>query len=284
MSKIIHKYAVINTAILKDNNHPSSSRWVYNLTEPIENILSIQCTQATIPYSFYMINSRNNVLSIYEELVSDPTTNQTRIINLPEGNYDPGLFTHKLLEYINNYNNVNGSGEYPLLPSSQDGYEYDYTDPNHGFNDATNKMYPIISAQGGFKFQFLFGDYTNNCHSILGFDNVNTSLATSLSPSTIMNFNSYDCLHLHLNNTFFQNTFDSYGIRRNILVSFPIDTAQNSYINYQGQSPEINEIPDADSNDISMDYIDLTLTDANMNEIDVFNFNCYFKIEFICFI
>ena len=75
-----------------NNNHYSDVDFVLPVIEAqSQHTIYISVLHAVIPYSFYNINSTNNVLYFYEH-TSDPPV--TTILNIPFGNYNANNSPH----------------------------------------------------------------------------------------------------------------------------------------------------------------------------------------------
>lgn len=137
---------------------------------PLENIAAIKVLEVQIPFSYYVINSRNNTFLLYEEnqLVTSST------VTLPVGNYNPSQICTAL-----------GTA---LTTASLNSRTYTVT-----YNDQTLKL--TITSSATTIFTFSFGAPTNsgnvNPRLYIGFPGGFTSSSggtpnTLVSPNAIM--------------------------------------------------------------------------------------------------
>jgi len=93
MSNLIcdsHKIYLSPNGAIQKNNSTFNSSLVFDITNPVVNnpnivYATIRCTHAEIPYSFYIINNNNNVLSL-----------STGDIVIPIGNYNANTLITQL--------------------------------------------------------------------------------------------------------------------------------------------------------------------------------------------
>lgn len=93
MSNLIcdtHKIYLSPSGAMEKQNSTMNSKLVYDITNPLTNnpnivYATIRITHAEIPYSFYIINSNNNVLSL-----------STGNITIPVGNYNANTLITQL--------------------------------------------------------------------------------------------------------------------------------------------------------------------------------------------
>ena len=154
--------------------------------------LSVQ--HASIPYSFYNINSYNNVFNILMNNVSYSYT-------ITPGNYNINQLVSYLKKYMTNFDITYSSITNKLT----------ITHPNYDF---------IIME-------------TSTCLSILGFDETNTYAITKTitSPNRI-NLFQIECIRLH-SNLITNNISKSIENNSNILCCIPVNCGPNSIIEYQ---------------------------------------------------
>ncbi len=158
---------------------------------------SISVINATIPYSFYNINSTNNTL-----------------------NYEVNSVSYSLTITKSNYN-VNTLITY-LTSNLQPGFTISYS-------SATNKL---TFTHDTLDFSFLS---TSTCYELIGFeDNVTYNSSSQVLTSVIgINFFTIRNIQISSSNFILNNINTAVPNKASIITSIPIDSQMGSIINYK---------------------------------------------------
>jgi hypothetical protein len=223
---------------------------------PSQHSILLSVQHAVIPYSFYNINSKNNVLTI-QEIVVDSNGNQTSTITntlyISVGNYN----AYQLASYLGGF-----------FPSNRMSVSYDGIKNKFTFTNST------------YNFKFLTAYST--CQELLGLstnDLYNTSALKSLTSKNLINLSPTRCICLATNlqtgciNNNLQN-------EQNILCSIPVNTQPYSIIDYKNTNDFKVNLHNNFFNSISIKLVDDcgNLVDLNQQyfsltlQLDIINF------------
>ena len=223
---------------------------------PSQHTILLSVQHAIIPYSFYNINSNNNVITI-QEIIVDGNGAQTGTINntlyMSNGNYN----AYQLASYLGTLF-VGGR-----MSVSYDGIRNKFTFTNTTYN-------------------FKFLSALSSCQELLGLstnDLYNTSALKSYTSKNVINLSSVKCICLATNlqtgciNNNLQN-------EQNILCSIPVDSQPYSIITYKNTSNFKVNINNNVFNNISIKLVDDTGRDIDLNsqffsltlQLDIINF------------
>jgi hypothetical protein len=158
---------------------------------------SITVIDSQLPYSFYNVNSTNNIL--YYELNLLPYT-----VLIPKANY-----------------NINTLKTY-LLSNLQSGFSITYS-------SSTNKL---NFTHGTYDFTFLD---TSTCGELLGFNENKTYISTSLSLTSVNSINLFTIRNIQIAspNFILNNINTNTPNKSSILANIPVNVNSNSIISYK---------------------------------------------------
>lgn len=203
---------------------------------PSQHSILLSVQHAIIPYSFYNINSKNNVITIQE--IVDVNTTITNTLYLSNGNYN----AYQLANYLGT-----------LFPSSRMVVTYDSIKNKFTFTNST--------------YNFKFLSAYSSCQELLGLstnDLYNTSILKSLSSYKLINLSPTRCICLATNlitgciNNNLQN-------QENILCSIPVNTQPYSIIDFKNTNNFKVNLHSNNFNNITIRLVDDTgqLVDLN---------------------
>jgi hypothetical protein len=99
--RIISNYVLIDSKFRENYEITTSSNFIVNLPTKLNNVVSMQLSSFEIPISFYGISDtygNNTFQMIIHYIDNEIETSETKIIVVPDGNYNPNFF----IETINN--------------------------------------------------------------------------------------------------------------------------------------------------------------------------------------
>lgn len=105
----IPQQLVIDSADRNCQKYPNPNCYTYELEHEYKDVVSIELTQACIPYTGYIINNHNNKFQFQESF------NQTLVAIVPPGDYDTSTSLATALE--NALNSV-GESHYTVIPNT----------------------------------------------------------------------------------------------------------------------------------------------------------------------
>lgn len=191
----------------------------------------IALTGFEMPYSFYLINSNNNVL----EIISSATT---YTITIPVGNYN----VFSLMNEINNNTTFVG-GLFDLV-----------------FDTANNKY--TISQQQGNQLQI-----TSNTtiHKIMGFTTAQFGInQTSILGNNCVDFSGIKTLNIQLMNIGVSN-LDSQGKITPIIHKISVEALPNEFIHFEEEAEHIFSVVDTEI----INSFEVKITDENNNTLEM---------------
>jgi hypothetical protein len=153
----------------------------------------VSVVNAMIPYSFYNVNSTNNIL--YYSVVSNNYN-----ITIPSGNYNVTQLISTLTS---------------LMPNFTITYNY-----------ITNKL-TWINSVGDFSFLS-----SSTCLGIIGFSSTTSSTSKSLTSINCINVNQIKCINI-ISNLITYNISQAYTNNSTILCCVPVNSPPYSIIEYK---------------------------------------------------
>jgi len=240
-----------------DNNN---SNCIFNLPIleiPSQHTAYLSVQHATIPYSFYNINSSNNTLYL-QEITVDAYGAQTGVINtyiyISVGNYN----AYQLATYLGT-----------IFPSNRITVAYDNIKNKYTFTNST--------------YNFKFLNAYSTCLDLLGLstnDLYNTSYVKILTAPFQINLSPVSCICISTNlETGSIN--NNFKYQSNILCSIPVNNNPFSLIEYKNTS---NFKVNLHTN--IFNSINIKLTDQYGNPIDLNNkyFNITLQLDIVNFV
>ncbi len=217
----------------------TSTNFIYRLNRTVNRIVEIIIDSIEVPYSFYAINSTNNVLTF---------NNGANSITLTPGNY-------------------NGSNLCSEIITQMDA-EFPGQSPTAVYSIITSKI--TIGKSIAFTIDaFDAGDLTpSTLAPLLGFT-VDTASATSVTGATVANISGAEYLLVrstYLTNLLNTKTVYANNTYQNVLMHLPISEGPGNIIIYR---PEWAIKTNYKASIKSTDSIDFQLTDKNGNVIDL---------------
>lgn len=178
---------------INNNNNADAEFFLPTIEIPSQYHLHINVVHASIPFTFYNVNSTNNVLNY-----TVGTTGYSLV--LPQGNYTSTT--------MKNYLNLN-------LQNFTTTY------------DSTTNKFKFLNTQNN---DFTF-NATSTCLGLLGFAGQSTSSSYSLISTRTINLNPIRCICVCTNLKTSNININSKN-KSNIICSIPITTQPNSIITY----------------------------------------------------
>lgn len=207
------KYGSLNNNLSSDVNF-----YLNNALEiPAQHYIFISVTSCNIPYSFYNINSNNNVLSYTINSI-------TYSLTISQGNYN----ALNLVSFLNT--------------NLQSGLSCSY-------NSITNKI-TFVNTLYDFTINI-----TSTCLSILGFKNNLISLSKKLIGDLVLNLQTVQTIYMITNLTVGNLCVCNLN-KTNILASIPITTGPNTNIQYINQNGFKNNLYNNVINEIHLKLVD----------------------------
>lgn len=168
-SRVVH----VNSA---DRITGTNEQFTYSINmSPDEHYTHCCVLQASVPYSYFLVQGTYNTFELKEGVSS--TT-----ITVPAGNYNEHSFSVVVVSLLN--------------ANSPNGFVYAMTKKN-SFNDTDDgKFYYTVSNNGGVQPQFVFGNYL---HEQFGFtsNSTNAFVADSLVSTNVINFIPEQTLYIY---------------------------------------------------------------------------------------
>ena len=245
------KYATYNNGNMSDCN------FSLPLIEiPSQHTIMLSVQHAIIPYSFYNINSKNNVITI-QEIIVDSNGSQTGAINntlyISVGNYNAYQLAYHLTS---------------LFIGGRMTVTY----------DTIKNKFTFVNTTYNFKFSTAY----STCQEVLGLDSndlYNTSALLSYTSQNLINLAPIRCICLATNlqtgciNNNLQN-------EQNILCSIPVDAQPYSIITYKNTSNFRVNLYDNSFNNISIKLVNDSGSQIDLNsqyfsltlQLDIINF------------
>lgn len=215
------------------------------------NASKLRLVSASIPITYYSVNSTNNVIYFNENIGANATANITA------GSYT----TTSLATVIGTV----------MTAASPNGRTYTVTYSN------TLNAFTITVSAGTFRFSF-GTNVTNSAFRVLGFNNTDGVLAlTQTSPNQPqLNLTSVICLRsAELAGRLIKSNV-SNQINDNVLYIMPVTVALGDLLTYYNQDSDYYEIDMKNCN-----KFDIMLTDLSGNILDIRGLNTYFEFELI---
>ena len=175
------------------NNNADAEFYLPLIEIPSQYHLHVNVVHASIPFTFYNVNSSNNVLNYTVE-----TTGYSLVI--PQGNYTANTMKAFLSLNLQNFTIT--------------------------YNPTTNKFL-FVNTQNN---NFTFGS-TSTCLGLLGFSGQTSSINYSLTSTKTINLNPIRCICV-CSDLPTSNISLNAKNKNNILCSIPITTQPNSIITY----------------------------------------------------
>lgn len=214
-----------------------------NLYQSSNNIshLTIKCLHAEIPYSFYVVNEYNNLLSITDN------NNQINNYSIPFGNYNANTF----MKYLT-----------PLLPT---GMTLAFNNTNGKFTFSYNGVFSINS--------------NSTCNVLLGFEKGKTYNSTDkkITLPYLANFIGSKNIYLKIPNLILDN-YNTATLDRATLSNIPVDVPPFSIIMYENSSGSSTTIKSIQIPDIL--YIQLADDQNNLIDFNNTEFSITIQIDF----
>jgi len=223
---------------------------------PDQHTIMLSVQHAIIPYSFYNINSKNNMMTI-QEIVVDGNGAQintiTNTLYISSGNYN----AYQLAFYLAT-----------LFVGGRMSVTY----------DVIKNKFTFVNTTYNFKFLSAF----SSCQELLGLDTndlYNTSALKSYTSQNLINLAPIRCICLSTNlQTGCIN--NSQQSEQNILCSIPVDAQPYSIITYKNSSNFRVNLYDNNFNNISIKLVDDTGLAIDLNQqyfsltlqLDIINF------------
>jgi hypothetical protein len=260
-------YVYVITATMSQNNRPTTTSFEIFFNESIKRIKSIALVEATIPYSFYCVNDTNDTLHVKEYNSSSVEINDFTI-NIRHGIYDYQSFGNYILDNLNSNTALS--------------YSYQFTDSETGevsiFNSDTGTYNRLSNDDSGY-FQ-LFWEEDKSPYLIMGAPATNSGLVHYIDFSYVANLNISSCIIIRIREITFNNSFQN-GRKSNILAAIGLDTSGFTYIKYNPNEIESNEIPMAHDNDFQLDKITIDIEDENGNLLNLNGQNLFMKLKIV---
>lgn len=232
----------------KDGINPiiDHSNFTVKLTKHLNNVIAVQLLQATIPFSWYIINDSNNTFNWSKT----DSTNVNTII--PEGSYS----SHQIAETLSNQMSLSGQNI---------SVEYDSATDKFTFTSST---------------VFTIQPMNDQLKKILGYDVLSAPTpATSISTNKSPMVTGDNCINLSIENLFLD--VQSTSNLSNSTIQIPITSNPRGVIYYQN-ADEDDVIPfqvDCDLSElkIRLSYFDGAKLGGSKNFRGV---PCFFKFKF----
>jgi hypothetical protein len=234
-----------------DNNTSDCNFSLPVIEIPSQHSIMLSVQHAIIPYSFYNINSSNNVITIQE--IVDVSTVITNTLYFSYGNYN----AYQLAAYLGT-----------LFPGNRMTVSYD---------SIRNKF---IFTNSTYNFKFLTA--YSSCQELLGLstnDLYNTSALNSLTSKNLINLAPTRCICLatNLQTGCINNTLQ---YEQNLLCSIPVNSQPYSIIEYKNSNNFKVNLHNNVFNSISIKLVDDMGNPINLNnqhfsltlQLDIVNF------------
>lgn len=234
-----------NGATLKRNTYFNSNLEfnVPNLyqTNNLVTHTTIKCLHAEIPYSFYVVNEYNNLLSITDKF------NEIQLYQIPFGNYNANTF----MKYIT-----------PLLPG---GMTISFNNTTGKFTLTYNHVFSVNS--------------TSTCNILLGFEKNTTyiSIDDKITFPYLANFIGTKNIYLKIPNLILDN-YNTATMDRATLSNIPCNVPPFSIIMYENSSGSSTTIKSIQLPDVL--YIQLTDDQNNLIDFNNTDFSITLQIDF----
>jgi hypothetical protein len=216
----------------RDNYYStSSSNFIIQLPMQMNDVLSMQLSAIELPITFYTVSKQfgNNFFTVK---LTD--TNETNIINIPNGNYtDIGLINvinnelslltgnfAKIVFLINNDSSANGSGQTMVGCETSEppfDFELNFQADKYG-NDDRNTPLPL---KFGWILGFRNGIYTNNQNY------VSEAVVNTTGPNYL--YLVIDDYNNSVNNSFY-SAFNSSLLNKNILARISLNSNTSTFL------------------------------------------------------
>ena len=215
-------------AISYNNNLTSDCNFFLNnrLEIPSQHTIYVSVVSANIPYSFYSINSNNNLFSY-------TINNVVYSLNITAGNYN----ALSLVSFLNSNLQIGFSCSYNTITN-----KITFTHTNSEFTINTN----------------------STCLAILGITKTFTSSSKTLTGDTCMNLQTVQTIYM-LTNLNVGNMCLCNINRSNVLVSIPVTGHPNSNIVYFNQNNFRNNMYSNIINFINIKLVDQVHNALDMN-------------------
>lgn len=216
---------------------------VPNLYQTNNNLLylTIKCLHAEIPYSFYVVNEYNNLLSITDKF------NQTFNISVPFGNYNANTF----MKYLAT-----------VLPT---GMTLAFNNNNGKFTFSYNGNFSINSG--------------STCYVLMGFEKgkTYTSVDNKIEFPYLANFIGSKNIYLKIPNLILDN-YNTATLDRATLSNIPVNVPPFSIIMYENSSGSSTTIKSIQIPDTL--YLQLADDQNNLIDFNNTEFSITLQIDF----
>lgn len=231
-----------------NNNNADAEFYLPTIEIPSQYHLHINVVHASIPFTFYNVNSSNNVLN-YTLIIPFPGTNISYSLVIPQGNY-----TANTMKTYLNTNLQNFTVSY----------------------DSTTNKFKFVQKDN---FDFILQS-TSTCLGLLGFTGQTTSTSYNLTSTQTLNLNPIRCICVCTNLRTSNININSKN-KSNIICSIPITTQPNSIITYLNPNNfKINTY----ANVLSSLRIQLMDQDGNILNLNGANWSMTIQFDVIDFV
>ena len=203
---------------------------------PPQHQIYVSCISASIPYTFYNIDSNNNYLEYFVYNSVDNGASTLYDLTITPGNYN----AYQLQNYLKTQLGSNFTVTYDVITNK---FTFSHTYMNFGFRGDTSTALELI----GFKKSLFFIESNNK----------------TLTSEYCVNLLSKHCLCVALNYTT-GNINYSNKLTNNVLVSIPIKGNPYSMITYENTNAY-----KANLYKNSLTYIKIKIVDQNNNIVDL---------------
>jgi len=275
-------------------NYYASLSTNFNISLPltINNVLTMQLAAIELPSTFYTISKQygNNYFTLTVTDALDPTMFQSRVVNIPDGNYsytgilnilnttvtniansDPSLLNFQYIIFGINVNNNNGSGQMfvsvandPVVPPGIQ-FSLNFQADKNG-NDDRNTPLPL---KLGWIFGFRNGIYINNINY------VSEGIVDLLGPRYL--YLVVDEFNNNVNNSFY-SAFNSSILNKNILARISLQV--NTFNILSQNNLNVISTPRRYFGPVNILNLNIQLLDEYGRVIDLNNMDFSFSLNF----
>lgn len=229
--------AVINSRDRRLPLSETSSNFTFSFNKSLNRIKEIRLNTIQIPYTFYPINSNNNVLTFNDAATS---------ITITPGNYTTTTLSAELKTKI----------------------EAAFIGDTATITFSTTTLKLTIAKTSPFKIDSITDEPTSTAAPILGFQTT-TSTATSVTADGALNISGPD--YILVTSTFFSRFIQdrpmfSDNSYQNVLTPMPISTTVGDYIIFE---PCDSIVLSSRLNITTSSIIDIQLRDSDSNILDL---------------
>lgn len=229
-----------------NNTHSNCDFYLPFIDIPIQHHIYLSVKSATIPYSFYNINTNNNNLTYIVEGVE-------KILYIEVGNYNAIQFASYCTKNMPNFNVT--------------------------YNAITNRFVFTNSL-----YDFSFSPYST-CFRIIGFDSKMPnqffySVSKKLTSINCINMQTVQCINIKTN--FPMGNIDSYNMKANrTICCFPVNAQPNSNIVYENNTDFRSNLY---TNTLTFINIHITDQDNNLIFLNGLDWTVVLQLDIVSFI